>query len=47
MKKFMLLHGVNHNMFGKRNPGQYGTTAGLGADVYTLGLRAPADRTRE
>ena len=25
MKKFMLLHGVNHNMFGKRNPQQYGT----------------------
>lgn len=25
MKKFMLLHGVNHNMFGKRNPKQYGT----------------------
>ena len=25
MKKFMLLHGVNHNMFGKRNPEQYGT----------------------
>ena len=25
MKTFMLLHGVNHNMFGKRNPEQYGT----------------------
>ena len=25
MKKFMLLHGGNHNMFGKRNPEQYGT----------------------
>ena len=25
MKKFMLLHGINHNMFGKRNPEQYGT----------------------
>ena len=25
MKKFMLLHGVNHNMFGKRDPRQYGT----------------------
>ena len=23
MKKFMLLHGINHNMFGKRNPEQY------------------------
>ena len=129
MKKFMLLHGINHNMFGKRNPEQYGTVTldeinenvqrlarelgvsvtcfqtndgvminagawthysygisdalemlecplielhmsnihkreefrhhsvispiatgiivGLGADVYTLGLRALADRTRE
>ena len=25
MKIFMLLHAVNHNMFGKRNPEQYGT----------------------
>lgn len=23
--KFVLLHGVNHNMFGKRDPKQYGT----------------------
>lgn len=25
MKKVMLLHGINHNMFGKRDPKQYGT----------------------
>lgn len=25
VKKVMLLHGVNHNMFGKRDPKQYGT----------------------
>ncbi len=25
MKKFLMLHGVNHNMFGKRDPKQYGT----------------------
>jgi 3-dehydroquinate dehydratase-2 len=25
MKKVMMLHGVNHNMFGKRDPQQYGT----------------------
>lgn len=25
MKKVMLLHGVNHDMFGKRDPKQYGT----------------------
>jgi len=26
MKKFLMLHGINHNMFGKRDPKQYGTT---------------------
>lgn len=25
MKKFLMLHGVNHNLFGKRDPKQYGT----------------------
>jgi 3-dehydroquinate dehydratase-2 len=25
MKKFLMLHGVNHGMFGKRDPKQYGT----------------------
>ena len=25
MKKFLMLHGVNHSMFGKRDPKQYGT----------------------
>lgn len=25
MKKILMLHGVNHNMFGKRDPRQYGT----------------------
>lgn len=25
MKRVMMLHGVNHNMFGKREPEQYGT----------------------
>lgn len=25
MKKVMMLHGINHNMFGKRDPEQYGT----------------------
>jgi 3-dehydroquinate dehydratase-2 len=25
MKKIMMLHGINHNMFGKRDPVQYGT----------------------
>ncbi|SPB14143.1 3-dehydroquinate dehydratase [Caballeronia novacaledonica] len=25
MKKVLMLHGINHNMFGKRDPMQYGT----------------------
>jgi 3-dehydroquinate dehydratase-2 len=25
VKKILMLHGVNHNMFGKRDPAQYGT----------------------
>jgi 3-dehydroquinate dehydratase-2 len=25
MKKILMLHGINHNMFGKRDPIQYGT----------------------
>ncbi len=25
MKKVLMLHGINHNMFGKRDPIQYGT----------------------
>ncbi|NDP41297.1 MAG: type II 3-dehydroquinate dehydratase [Aromatoleum sp.] len=25
MSKFLMLHGINHNMFGKRDPAQYGT----------------------
>ncbi len=25
MKKVLMLHGINHNMFGKRDPVQYGT----------------------
>ena len=25
MKKILMLHGINHNMFGKRDPRQYGT----------------------
>ena len=25
MKKILMLHGINHNMFGRRDPAQYGT----------------------
>ena len=30
MKTFLMLHGINHNMFGKRDPKQYGD---LGASL--------------
>jgi 3-dehydroquinate dehydratase len=29
MKKILMLHGTNHNMFGKRDPKQYGTVYGI------------------
>ena len=25
MKNILMLHGINHNMFGRRDPEQYGT----------------------
>lgn len=39
MKKFLVLHGVNLNMFGKRDPKHYGTTtlAEIDAQVQALG----------
>ena len=39
MKTIMMLHGVNHNMFGKRDPVQYGTTtlAEIDAKLQVLG----------
>jgi 3-dehydroquinate dehydratase-2 len=39
MKKFVMLHGVNHNMFGKRDPVQYGTItlAEIDARLQALG----------
>ena len=39
MKKVLLLHGVNLNMFGKRDPGQYGTITldEIDAQVTALG----------
>ena len=35
--KILMLHGINHNMFGKRDPAQYGTITLAEIDV---GLRA-------
>jgi|SRR5471030_745708 len=39
MKKFLMLHGINHNMFGKRDPVQYGTAtlADIDAKLQALG----------
>jgi 3-dehydroquinate dehydratase-2 len=43
--KFLMLHGINHNMFGKRDPAQYGTITldeineNLAALAGALGVR--------
>lgn len=39
MKKMLMLHGINHNMFGKRDPKQYGTVtlAEIDAHLQALG----------
>ncbi|HEY9066424.1 MAG TPA: type II 3-dehydroquinate dehydratase [Burkholderiaceae bacterium] len=38
--KVLMLHGVNHNMFGKRDPKQYGTTTLAEIDVKLRALGA-------
>ena len=38
MKKFLMLHGINHNMFGKRDPVQYGTITLAEIDGHLQGL---------
>jgi 3-dehydroquinate dehydratase II len=37
--KFLMLHGINHNMFGKRDPKQYGTITldEINASLISLG----------
>ena len=39
MKTFVMLHGINHNMFGKRDPAQYGTVtlAEIDSSLQALG----------
>ncbi|MEX3957704.1 type II 3-dehydroquinate dehydratase [Trinickia sp. EG282A] len=39
MKSILMLHGINHNMFGKRDPAQYGTVtlAEIDARLQALG----------
>jgi 3-dehydroquinate dehydratase-2 len=43
--KILMLHGINHNMFGKRDPRQYGTTtlAEIDAALQALGQELGAD----
>ncbi len=40
MKTFLMLHGINHNMFGKRDPKQYGTItlAQIDSQLKALGM---------
>lgn len=47
MKSILMLHGVNHNMFGKRDPKQYGTItlAQIDARLQALGQELGADVT--
>ena len=43
--KILMLHGINHNMFGKRDPKQYGTTtlAEINAKLQALGMELGAE----
>lgn len=43
--KILMLHGINHNMFGKRDPVQYGTItlAEINESLQTLGVELGAE----
>ena len=43
--KILMLHGINHNMFGKRDPSQYGTITldEINANLVTLGQQLGAE----
>lgn len=45
MKKVLMLHGINHNMFGKRDPAQYGTITldEINASLHALGQELDAE----
>jgi 3-dehydroquinate dehydratase II len=45
MKRVLMLHGINHNMFGKRDPKQYGTItlAEIDAMLVALGKEVGAE----
>ena len=38
MKNVLMLHGINHNMFGKRDPAQYGTVTLADIDARLMAL---------
>ena len=50
-RTFLMLHGINHNMFGRRDPAQYGTAtlaeidARLGALARELGVEVESFQT--
>ena len=44
MKRFVMLHGINHNMFGKRDPEQYGTATLAEIDEQMAGAGQGAGR---
>jgi 3-dehydroquinate dehydratase-2 len=45
VKKIVMLHGINHNMFGKRDPVQYGTVtlAEIDSSLQALGKELGAE----
>ena len=45
--KILMLHGINHNLFGKRDPAQYGsiTLAEIDAQLQALGQQLGAEVT--
>ena len=47
MEKVLMLHGINHNMFGKRDPKQYGTItlAEIDAKMQALGKELDVEVT--
>ncbi|BAK34295.1 3-dehydroquinate dehydratase [Microlunatus phosphovorus NM-1] len=47
MTQILMLHGINHNMFGKRDPAQYGTLTLADIDARLQNLAAELDVTVE
>ena len=47
MTQILMLHGINHNMFGKRDPAQYGTITLADIDARLQELAAELDVTVE